>query len=75
MSSGNWQLEKDLCRCCHSEGSFKNLAEPVRTTGLAEIYADMLNECFDIDVSKNHYILLFHAYKVKIKLFTFYVIT
>ncbi|KAJ8705669.1 hypothetical protein PYW08_012715 [Mythimna loreyi] len=51
MSSESWKLEKDLCRCCHSEGSFKNLSEPAQSGGLVEIYTDMLNECFDIDMA------------------------
>ena len=51
MSSFTWKSEKDLCRCCHNEGSFKNMAEPFKFAAAEEIYADMLKECFDIDVS------------------------
>ncbi|CAG4958933.1 unnamed protein product [Colias eurytheme] len=40
-----WKLEKDLCRCCHAEGNFDNLANE------QEIYSDMLRYCFDIDVT------------------------
>ncbi|KAI8427116.1 hypothetical protein MSG28_014739 [Choristoneura fumiferana] len=48
MSTAMWKLEKDLCRCCHAEGSFKNLSEPCFQLGQEEIYSDMLQECLDI---------------------------
>uniref|UniRef100_A0A2H1W4H9 SFRICE_022388 n=1 Tax=Spodoptera frugiperda TaxID=7108 RepID=A0A2H1W4H9_SPOFR len=51
MSLENWKLEKDLCRCCHNEGSFINLAGPFTTVGITETYTDMLKECFDIELS------------------------
>uniref|UniRef100_A0A2A4K7B5 Protein krueppel n=1 Tax=Heliothis virescens TaxID=7102 RepID=A0A2A4K7B5_HELVI len=50
MSSESWKLEKDLCRCCHSEGTFQNLAEPRKHLDIDEFYSDMLKECFDIDM-------------------------
>ncbi|XP_038221016.1 zinc finger and SCAN domain-containing protein 21-like isoform X2 [Zerene cesonia] len=40
-----WKLEKNLCRCCHAEGTFDNLANE------KDIYSDMLRYCFDIDVT------------------------
>lgn len=51
METNAWKIEKDLCRCCHTEGSFKNLAEPCIEMGEEEIYCDMLRDSFDIDVS------------------------
>ncbi|XP_063898984.1 myoneurin-like isoform X1 [Helicoverpa armigera] len=50
MSSESWKIEKDLCRCCHGEGSFQNLAEPRKHEDIDEFYSDMLKECFDIDM-------------------------
>lgn len=51
MSEKTWKLEKDLCRCCLSEGAFQNLAEPCSNQGEEEIYSDMLMESFDLNVS------------------------
>lgn len=53
MSVENWKLEKDLCRCCLSEGTFQNLAEPVTNQGAEEIYSDMLIEGLDVNVSSS----------------------
>ncbi|XP_050359636.1 myoneurin-like isoform X1 [Nymphalis io] len=51
MSVEIWNLEKDLCRCCHTEGSFDNLAEPKTYLEKVEIYSDMLRDCFDIEIA------------------------
>lgn len=51
MAAKTWKIEKDLCRCCHAEGAFDNLAEPRIFLEKEEIYSDMLRECLDIDVS------------------------
>lgn len=40
-----------LCRCCFSEGCYKDLSTAYAWMGDTEIYADMLLECFDISVS------------------------
>ncbi|XP_052757179.1 zinc finger imprinted 3-like isoform X2 [Galleria mellonella] len=48
MSNETWKLEKDLCRCCHSEGSFKNLSET--SDEGQEVYSDMLQFALDINV-------------------------
>ncbi|XP_045456937.1 zinc finger protein 652-B-like [Melitaea cinxia] len=50
MSVEIWNLEKDLCRCCHAEGSFDNLAEPKKYLQSEEIYSDMLKNCFNIEI-------------------------
>lgn len=50
MSEEIWKLEKDLCRCCHAEGKFKNLAEPCLDNNQEILYADMLKYCFNIDL-------------------------
>ncbi|KAJ2954507.1 hypothetical protein O0L34_g2788 [Tuta absoluta] len=53
MSSHHYfKLEKDLCRCCHAEGSFVHLSEPVYNLGQREVYSEMLKESLDIDVSQ-----------------------
>lgn len=41
-----------MCRCCASEGAFKDVKSTYHWMGEEEIYADMLRECFDIIVSK-----------------------
>lgn len=40
-----------LCRCCLSEGCYKDLSTEYTWMDEQEIYADMLLECFDISVS------------------------
>ncbi|XP_026743995.1 zinc finger protein 57-like isoform X4 [Trichoplusia ni] len=50
MSNDSWKLESDLCRCCHSEGKFKNLSMPCKNSDFEEIYSDMLKNCFDISL-------------------------
>ncbi|XP_064293055.1 zinc finger protein Xfin-like isoform X3 [Plodia interpunctella] len=37
-----------LCRCCASEGTFKDLSTKYHWMGEVEIYADMLKDCFDV---------------------------
>lgn len=39
-----------LCRCCLSEGCYKDLGSEYSWMGDTEIYADMLLECFDLSV-------------------------
>lgn len=52
MSTDYWKLEKDLCRCCHSEGSFKNLADSCcMDVQTEDTYSDMLRQSLDINVS------------------------
>ncbi|XP_061725820.1 zinc finger protein 26-like isoform X7 [Cydia pomonella] len=48
--SAMWKLEKDLCRCCHAEGSFKHLSDPCFLLGQEEIYSVMLQDCLDIKI-------------------------
>ncbi|KAL0808599.1 hypothetical protein ABMA28_013040 [Loxostege sticticalis] len=50
MSAESWKLENDLCRCCHSEGTHKNLSEPC-LEGEEEIYSTMLQETLDIRIA------------------------
>lgn len=45
-------LESDLCRCCHSQGGFNNLAIPQNYLEEVEIYSDMIKDCFNIEVSR-----------------------
>ncbi|XP_052744662.1 zinc finger protein 226-like [Bicyclus anynana] len=50
MAAKTWKIEKDLCRCCHAEGTFDNLAEPRTFLEKEEVYTDMLRECLDVDI-------------------------
>ncbi|XP_068625819.1 zinc finger protein 892-like isoform X4 [Battus philenor] len=50
MSADIWTLDRDLCRCCHAEGIFNNLAEPRGRNAQKEIYSDMLKDCFEINI-------------------------
>ncbi|CAG9576971.1 unnamed protein product [Danaus chrysippus] len=45
-----WRF-KELCRCCHSEGSFKSLKESYRFRGKIEMYSDMLTETFGLKLN------------------------
>ncbi|XP_064293054.1 zinc finger protein 569-like isoform X2 [Plodia interpunctella] len=42
-----------LCRCCASEGTFKDLSTKYHWMGEVEIYADMLKDCFDVHLSSS----------------------
>ncbi|CAH2234264.1 jg14219 [Pararge aegeria aegeria] len=42
-----------LCRCCLSEGCYKDLSTEYTWMDDQEIYADMLLECFDISISQH----------------------
>ncbi|XP_034838292.1 zinc finger protein 728-like isoform X2 [Maniola hyperantus] len=42
-----------LCRCCLSEGCYKDLSTEYTWMEEQEIYADMLLECFDISISQH----------------------
>ncbi|CAK1597289.1 unnamed protein product [Parnassius mnemosyne] len=43
-----------LCRCCLSEGCYKDLGTEYTWMDDTEIYADMLLECFDISISQHN---------------------
>lgn len=45
-------INNGMCRCCASEGTFKDVTTRYQWMGEEEVYADMLRECFDITVSK-----------------------
>ncbi|XP_045506144.1 zinc finger protein 569-like isoform X4 [Colias croceus] len=42
-----------LCRCCLSEGCYKELGTEYPWMDETEVYADMLLECFDISISQH----------------------
>ncbi|KPJ19890.1 hypothetical protein RR48_02318 [Papilio machaon] len=42
-----------LCRCCLSEGCYKDLSTEYTWMDDTEIYADMLLDCFDISISQH----------------------
>ncbi|CAG9789662.1 unnamed protein product [Diatraea saccharalis] len=41
-----------LCRCCLSEGCYKDMGTEYAWMNETEVYADMLLECFDISISQ-----------------------
>ncbi|XP_013146542.1 PREDICTED: zinc finger protein 836-like isoform X2 [Papilio polytes] len=43
-----------LCRCCLSEGCYKDLSTEYTWMDDTEIYADMLLDCFDISISQHN---------------------
>ncbi|KAJ0169990.1 hypothetical protein K1T71_014596 [Dendrolimus kikuchii] len=43
-----------LCRCCLSEGCYKDLGSEYTWMNEAEVYADMLLECFDISITQHN---------------------
>ncbi|XP_030033831.2 zinc finger protein 62 isoform X2 [Manduca sexta] len=43
-----------LCRCCLSEGCYKDLGSEYTWMNDNEIYADMLLECFDISITQHN---------------------
>ncbi|KAL4714803.1 hypothetical protein ACJJTC_002662 [Scirpophaga incertulas] len=43
-----------LCRCCLSEGCYKDMGSDYTWMNETEIYADMLLECFDISISQHN---------------------
>ncbi|KAI8427103.1 hypothetical protein MSG28_014731 [Choristoneura fumiferana] len=43
-------LHSGMCRCCSSEGTFKDIKTKYHWMGDEEIYADMLSDCFDIKI-------------------------
>ncbi|XP_045781735.1 zinc finger protein 888-like isoform X6 [Maniola jurtina] len=44
-------LSDGMCRCCATEGSFKDFQVPYQWMGVEEIYGNMLKDCFDITLS------------------------
>ncbi|KAI5631823.1 zinc-finger associated domain (zf-AD) domain-containing protein [Phthorimaea operculella] len=44
------QKNNGMCRCCASEGTFKDVKTSYQWMGEEEIYADMLRECLDISL-------------------------
>lgn len=58
-----------LCRCCLSEGCYKDMGTEYTWMNENEVYADMLLECFDIGVSFK----LLYIYKlIHVQLSSFY---
>ncbi|XP_050559439.1 zinc finger protein 62 isoform X5 [Spodoptera frugiperda] len=43
-----------LCRCCLSEGCYKDLGTEYTWMNETEVYADMLLECFDISITQHN---------------------
>ncbi|XP_037299020.1 zinc finger protein 729 isoform X3 [Manduca sexta] len=44
-------IMNNMCRCCASEGAFKDIKTTYRWMGEDEVYGDMLKDCFDITLS------------------------
>ncbi|XP_053623251.1 zinc finger protein 658B-like isoform X2 [Plodia interpunctella] len=49
-SSEHWKIEKGLCRCCHSEGSFHQLSDICIVGEEEGFYADMLQLTLNISM-------------------------
>nr|XP_049704099.1 zinc finger protein weckle isoform X9 [Helicoverpa armigera] len=43
-------VNNGMCRCCASEGAFKDVKSTYHWMGEEEIYSDMLRDCFDINL-------------------------
>nr|XP_049704077.1 zinc finger protein 62 homolog isoform X2 [Helicoverpa armigera] len=43
-----------LCRCCLSEGCYKDLGTEYTWMNETEVYADMLLECFDVSITQHN---------------------
>ncbi|XP_063632102.1 zinc finger protein 271-like isoform X6 [Cydia splendana] len=43
-------LHSGMCRCCSSEGTFKDIKTKYHWMGEEEVYAEMLTDCFDIKI-------------------------
>ncbi|XP_075989336.1 uncharacterized protein LOC142985191 isoform X10 [Anticarsia gemmatalis] len=43
-----------LCRCCLTEGCYKDLGKEYTWMNETEVYADMLLECFDISITQHN---------------------
>ncbi|XP_049883284.1 PR domain zinc finger protein 5-like isoform X2 [Pectinophora gossypiella] len=46
-------INNGMCRCCASEGTFKDLKSAYQWMGDEEVYSEMLRECFDITLFTN----------------------
>ncbi|XP_045489602.1 uncharacterized protein LOC111000549 isoform X3 [Pieris rapae] len=44
-------LKDGMCRCCASEGTYKDFTASYQWMGAEEVYGDMLKDCFDITLS------------------------
>ncbi|CAF4888739.1 unnamed protein product [Pieris macdunnoughi] len=44
-------LKDGMCRCCASEGTYKDFTASYQWMGAEEVYSDMLKDCFDITLS------------------------
>ncbi|XP_028028701.1 zinc finger and SCAN domain-containing protein 12-like isoform X1 [Bombyx mandarina] len=64
MSEVVCKLEDDLCRCCHSEGAYKNLTGVYNFGGIEEIYYDMLRDTFDINLNPMPGLLCVSTYTI-----------
>lgn len=40
----------NMCRCCASEGVYKDLNTTYHWMGEEEVYGDMLKDCFNVQV-------------------------
>ena len=40
----------NICRCCHSQGNFKHLKESYLYNGQEEVYSNILQQTFNIEV-------------------------
>ncbi|XP_026314375.1 uncharacterized protein LOC113226072 [Hyposmocoma kahamanoa] len=64
MSLKTLKVEKDLCRCCHAEGKFQKLSEPLLHLGRLEDYAQMMRSCLNVELSPVQGVLAASTYTI-----------
>lgn len=57
-----WRPGPTVCRCCLTEGCYKDISTEYFWMGKREVYAEMLSETFDLTVSL-YDVLLFYAWR------------
>lgn len=65
MTEVKWKIEHNLCRCCHAEGSFRNLgATWIDDCGQEEVYSLMLRNQLGLVLSKVEGLMLDVTYTI-----------
>lgn len=57
--TAEWRPGPSVCRCCLTEGCYKDISTEYFWMGRREVYAEMLSDTFDLTVSC--YFLRFHC--------------
>ncbi|XP_046975827.1 uncharacterized protein LOC124541933 [Vanessa cardui] len=45
-----FHITSGICRCCHTQGTFKSLSDSYLYEGREELYLNMLQQAFNIDI-------------------------